>query len=98
MQGVSNSEQLAFDTEQCLPSGVHKRGVGLFVVVLSEFHNRVEVVTAPQGIEPRVAHERFERIETAAHDLRQNLDGAIEVPGVREADHLVEKPLGVSKA
>jgi hypothetical protein len=85
-RGVSNSEQLAVNTEQRLSSGVHERRVGLFVVVLSEFENRVEVVTAPQGIEPWVAHERFVRIEIPVHDLRQDLDGAIEIAGVREAD------------
>jgi hypothetical protein len=36
-------EQLVFNTEQRPPSGVHKRRVGLVVVVSSEFQNRVEV-------------------------------------------------------
>jgi hypothetical protein len=69
--------------------------VNLLVVVLSEFQNRVEVLTGPQRIEPRVAHERFVRIETSAHDVRQDFDGAIVVPSVREADQLVEKSLGI---
>jgi hypothetical protein len=45
-----------------------------------------------------MAHERLVRIESPAHDLRQDLDGAIELPGVREWDDLVEESFGIPKA
>lgn len=53
------------------------------MLVSCEFQNRVEVLTAPQRIEPRVAHEGFVRIKTPTHDVRQDLDGAVEVAGAR---------------
>ncbi|WP_157899087.1 hypothetical protein [Luteitalea pratensis] len=45
-----------------------------------------------------MAPERFVGIETPAHGLRQDFDGAIEVPGVRQLDGLVEQAFGIAKA
>ena len=48
----------------------------------SFLQNGVEVVTPAQRIEPRVACERLVRVEASVHDVSEDLDRAIEVPGV----------------
>ena len=48
-------------------------------------HNGIEVVTPAQRVEPRVACERLVRIEASVHDVSEDLDRAVEVPGVSGA-------------
>ena len=66
-----NLDRLAFNAEQRLPTRVHKRHPGFLVAMSSYFKNGVEVLTRAQWIEPRVARERFVRIEPSVHDVRR---------------------------
>ena len=79
---------LASNAEQCLPTCFHEVRAGRKVAMLSFLQNGVEVVTHAQRIQPRVARERLKRIEPSVHDVREDLDRAIEVPGVSEARRL----------
>jgi hypothetical protein len=38
------------------------------------------------------------RVEASVHDVSEDLDRAVKVPGVSELDGLVEQALGIAKA
>ena len=96
-EGKRENYLLVSNAEHCLPTCLHEVRAGLEMAMLSFLHNGSEVVTLAQRIEPLVACERLVRVEASVHDVSEDLDRALEVPGVRELDGLVEQALGIAK-